>query len=637
MQVAAVNAQGTGPYTDIVTQALVRVPGAPASLGLYPGDGSIEVTWSAPADLGLPPLHDYIVEYRKSADRDWKDWPHSGTDGPHGEGYGRQRTEITGLTNGEEYLVRVAAINTQGTGPWTETASATPFRLRDLPGEPRNLRVYPSDSRLDVRWEAPEHLGDPELTHYLVSIPRTGISRTVDAPDTATVYKDRVNGRAYQVSVAACNRWGCGPSTPPVTATPLEGLERPDIERPPSAPRNMTLTPGDGQIVVSWQAPTDPGKPADGTYLAEHRKAGTSDDWTETWTGATTATLTGLTNGQTYEVQVTAYNGHGGEVAGPQSATPMASQPEEPEPEEPEPEEPDPKRPPTAPRNLRLEAGDEKIEVSWDVSEDIGEPDDWIGYVVESRPVGAEGSGGWFEEGLYQGSPVTIEATNGQSYQVRVVAVNLHGSATAGPHTARPTAPEPDEERPPTAPRDLRLTPGDEKIEVSWEAPWDMGEEDVWLGYIVEVRGPGTGGWFEEGVYKGTSATILDLENGKTYEVRVSAFNLYGQATAGPKTATPKKEQDGGSQEDNEPPTADAGADRSVTEGATVTLAGSGTDPEGQTLTYAWTAPSGITLSSNTAANPTFTAPDREEDYTLTFSLCQWRRDHGPLGCRRPG
>ena len=38
-------------------------------------------------------------------------------------------------------------------------------------------------------------------------------------------------------------------------------------------------------------------------------------------------------------------------------------------------------------------------------------------------------------------------------------------------------------------------------------------------------------------------------------------------------------------------------------------------------MTYSWTAPSGISLSSNTAASPTFTAPDRTGDYTLTFSL----------------
>ena len=60
------------------------------------------------------------------------------------------------------------------------------------------------------------------------------------------------------------------------------------------------------------RAPADLGKPADGTYLVEHRRAGASEDWTETRTDTTTATLTDLTNGQAYEVQVTAYNDHGG-------------------------------------------------------------------------------------------------------------------------------------------------------------------------------------------------------------------------------------------------------------------------------------------------------------------------------------
>ncbi len=78
---------------------------------------------------------------------------------------------------------------------------------------------------------------------------------------------------------------------------------------------------------------------------------------------------------------------------------------------------------------------------------------------------------------------------------------------------------------------------------------------------------------------------------------------------------------EGAGKAENQPPTANAGADQTVAEGATVTLAGSGTDPEGQTLTYAWTAPSGITLSDASAAKPTFTAPDRTADYTLTFSL----------------
>ena len=72
----------------------------------------------------------------------------------------------------------------------------------------------------------------------------------------------------------------------------------------------------------------------------------------------------------------------------------------------------------------------------------------------------------------------------------------------------------------------------------------------------------------------------------------------------------------------NDAPTADAGDAQTVAEGATVTLSGSGTDPEGADLTYAWTAHEGVTLSDATVASPTFTAPtELLENAVLTFSL----------------
>lgn len=74
----------------------------------------------------------------------------------------------------------------------------------------------------------------------------------------------------------------------------------------------------------------------------------------------------------------------------------------------------------------------------------------------------------------------------------------------------------------------------------------------------------------------------------------------------------------------NTAPTANAGPTQNVLPAAPVTLSGIGsTDNEGNTLTYSWSQTSGtaVTLSSSTAASPTFTAPNVSANATLVFSL----------------
>ena len=82
---------------------------------------------------------------------------------------------------------------------------------------------------------------------------------------------------------------------------------------------------------------------------------------------------------------------------------------------------------------------------------------------------------------------------------------------------------------------------------------------------------------------------------------------------------------------DNDSPLANAGSDQNVSEGVVVTLDGSGSsDPEASALTYSWTvasvtggglSTSDITLSSSTAAQPTFTAPEGTANYTVVLDL----------------
>ncbi|MBL7965696.1 MAG: leucine-rich repeat protein, partial [Prolixibacteraceae bacterium] len=73
---------------------------------------------------------------------------------------------------------------------------------------------------------------------------------------------------------------------------------------------------------------------------------------------------------------------------------------------------------------------------------------------------------------------------------------------------------------------------------------------------------------------------------------------------------------------ENKLPTANAGPDQAIDEKSQVTLNGSNSnDSEKSELTFFWSAPSGIILSSNSVAQPTFIAPDVKEDTKYTFSL----------------
>jgi len=71
-------------------------------------------------------------------------------------------------------------------------------------------------------------------------------------------------------------------------------------------------------------------------------------------------------------------------------------------------------------------------------------------------------------------------------------------------------------------------------------------------------------------------------------------------------------------------PIADAGSDQSVNSNDIVQLDGSNSsDPNGSPLTYLWTQTSGpeVILSDPTSSNPTFTAPQVNEQSDVTFQL----------------
>ena len=92
-------------------------PGAPTGLVVAPGNGKLVAGWSLPESNGGADITSYTVQYRAWTAADWvtAGYEVMGTD-----------TEISGLTNGLTYDVRVRAANDVGDGPWSGAASATP-------------------------------------------------------------------------------------------------------------------------------------------------------------------------------------------------------------------------------------------------------------------------------------------------------------------------------------------------------------------------------------------------------------------------------------------------------------------------------------------------------------------------------
>ena len=139
----------------------------------------------------------------------------------------------------------------------------------------------------------------------------------------------------------------------------------------------------------------------------------------------------------------------------------------------------------------------------------------------------------------------------------------------------------------------------------------------------------GTGGGADGGKFGITSAGVLAFAAAKDYEAPDDAdtdgiYEVTVQVSDGVRSDTADLTVTLLNR--NEAPTAEAGADQSAIEaGATVTLAGSGTDPDaGDELAYAWTQTGGaaVTVSDAAVATPTFTAPTGlTEDATLNFRL----------------
>jgi subtilisin family serine protease len=117
-RVAAVNAVGSGAFTDPVAAVPATVPGPPTDLVANEVDGAVELSWSPPDDDGGDAIIDYLVEQSTASGGPWQ---------VVADGAGTAPSALVpGLTNGTEYWFRVSAINDLGGGSPTPSVPATP-------------------------------------------------------------------------------------------------------------------------------------------------------------------------------------------------------------------------------------------------------------------------------------------------------------------------------------------------------------------------------------------------------------------------------------------------------------------------------------------------------------------------------
>ena len=389
-------------------------PSAPSAPRLTAGDGQLVVSWTAPSDSGAA-LDDYDVRYRPAGG--------SWTELPDAVKSTSTTATITVLTNGMTYEVQVRAGNSVGDGAWSASATGTPVSAAAVPSAPSAPSLTAGDGQLGVSWTAPSDNG-AAIDDYDVRY-RTGGGSWTELPDdvqstatTATI-TGLTNGTTYEVQVRAGNSVGDGEWSASATGTPVAAAAV------PSAPSAPSLTAGDGQLGVSWTAPSDNGAAID-DYDVRYRPADGS--WTElpdaVKSTSTTATITGLTNGTTYEVQVRAGNSVGdGAWSASATGTPVSAA-----------------AVPSAPSAPSLTAGDGQLGVSWTAPSDNGAAID--DYDVRYRT----GGGSWTELPDAVKSTSTTATitglTNGTAYEVQVRAGNSAGdgewsaSATGTPAAA---------------------------------------------------------------------------------------------------------------------------------------------------------------------------------------------------------
>jgi fibronectin type 3 domain-containing protein len=456
-KVAAKNDAGWGPNCSTIQSAAQGVPDAPRGLTAIAGHELVDLNWTVPSYTGPGAIYYHLF---RDGTLIW-----NGT---------AQSYEDIEVANGVTYSYNVAANNTVGWGPNCTAVQATPTSDETAPSVPLGFEATAGNENVTLNWTEPSYLGPGTITYHLF---RDG---TEVWNGTAIAYLDTplIKNVSYSYNVAAQNDIGWGLNSTVILATPF-GV--------PDAPWGLNGMLGDMQSSLSWNVVNYSGPGALIYHLFRND--------TLIWSGVEdTYQDVGLTNGQTYGYKVAASNSVGWSFNSSNvSVTPQG--------------------PPTAPRGLEAQAGNEIVDLNWT------EPS-YLGPGTITYHLFRDGSLIWNGTVLnYSDAAVS----NGITYTYEVSANNSVGwgenstSVQATPMSAEQT---------PTAPRNLTAIAGSENVTLTWEAPAYTNASAV-VGYMISY-GTSPDSLADQITWDQLVYILNNLTKGTTYYFTVAAQNSAG-------------------------------------------------------------------------------------------------------------
>ncbi len=484
-RVRANNTDGHGPWSSPSAPVTpTGPPGTPTNVGaVVTGPRSAYVAWDPPVDLGGEPLSGYEIIVTNPL----LSFPVIAP--PTATGY-----EVNDLLSGEENRFAVRALHESGINGLASAVSP-PVTPSAISGAPRGVRATALASSALVRWLPPaaDGSGGSILRYRVFPHPATTPPQTVSFDERSATMPGLDNGRRYTFTVQAIFDSGPGPqslSSPP--ATPAA--------RPPTAPRNVSVSLNGRVASLTWDPPADTGGSEIVSYAVRRGPDGASQ-LVPAFDRRATFTLQ-YRRSHTFTIQAanTAFSGPSSEPTEPVSADVVSSFVD------------------------RLEVSALRLGalVSWHAPPSNG-GSKIDRYIVRSIPPGAEV--------MVKGDERVAELRGlkrGTAYTFSVRARNAAGIGERSPRKSEPLTIADI----PRRPTQLEAACEAGKVVLNWKAPHDAGGSPI-LGYSVTSE-PIGGLAPVDGT--STKSKVVHLKAARTYTFEARALNEIG--LSGPSLAS---------------------------------------------------------------------------------------------------